>query len=256
MDAANPSAGRVSVVLPCFNEAARLDARAILDFVAADPGVDLLFVNDGSTDDTAKSLSALVDSRPDRIQLLSLERNRGKAEAVRAGILQALDRAPRYVGYWDSDLATPIGDVSAFASLLDARPELQVIFGARVKLLGRRIERSPYRHFAGRIFATVVSQMLDLAIYDTQCGAKMFRVTPRLGRLFEEPFQSGWVFDVEILARMIERIRHERGEPIERVIYEYPLFEWRDVPGSKVDLRAYLRSAIQVLRIRRRYLKG
>src|SRR5262249_36351151 len=154
------------------------------------------------------------------------------------------ERHPRFVGFWDSDLSTPIRDTTTFAALLESRPDIDMVFGSRVKLLGRHVDRSTARHLAGRAFATVVSLMLDLAIYDTQCGAKLFRVTPRLRQLFEEPFRSGWVFDVEILARLMALTRTEGGRRIDQLIYEYPLLEWRDVPGSKVDLRAYLRSLL------------
>jgi len=245
---------RVTVVLPCYNEEARLDANAIRDFRGAEPGVDMLFVDDGSTDGTAEVLRRLKDAIPVGLEVLSLDRNRGKAEAVRRGVLRALEGEPRFVGYWDSDLSTPLRDVADFARVLESRPDLDMVFGSRVKLLGRRVERRTSRHYVGRIFASVVSLMLDLGIYDTQCGAKLFRVTPRLKRLFEEPFQSTWTFDVEILARLLALTREEGGTPVDRLIYEFPLMEWTDVPGSKVDLGAYLRSTAEVFGIYRRYL--
>jgi len=214
----------------------------------------MLFVDDGSTDGTAEVLRRLKDAIPVGLEVLSLDRNCGKAEAVRRGVLRALESEPRFVGYWDSDLSTPLRNVADFARLLESRPDLDMVFGSRVKLLGRRVERRTSRHLVGRVFATVVSLMLDMGIYDTQCGAKLFRVTPRLKRLFEEPFRSTWTFDVEILARLIAMTREEGGAAVDSLIYEFPLMEWTDVPGSKVDLGAYLRSTAEVLGIRHRYL--
>lgn len=117
-----------------------------------------------------------------------LRRNVGKAEAVRRGVLLAFDANPDYIGYGDADLATPLEAIPAFCELLDARHDLEIVFGARVWLLGRSLERSALRHYLGRIFATAASMVLGLGAYDTQCGAKLFRASPRSDRCFKSPF--------------------------------------------------------------------
>jgi hypothetical protein len=102
--------------------------------------------------------------------------------------------------------------------------------------MGRMVERNAWRHYMGRVFATVVSMMLRLPIYDTQCGAKLFRASPRTRAIFAEPFLARWTFDVEILARRIRVAAAEPSQapPIESVLIEVPLRAWRDVPGSKL----------------------
>ena len=246
---------RTTVVVPCFNEAERLPAAAFADFAEASPAVDFLFVNDGSTDRTENILRELEERDPARFQVRSLGFNRGKAEAVREGIRAALasQPGPRYVGFWDADLATPLAAIPRLVAVLDERPEVQMVFGARVKLLGRAIERSGLRHYPGRVFATLVSLLLGLPIYDSQCGAKLFRVGDELPALFEEPFVTRWIFDVEILMRFL-RARQAAGESdVESGIYEYPLDEWKDVAGSKLRPVDVLLTIADLARVHRTY---
>ena len=148
-----------TVVVPCFNEAARLPVADFEAFVEGCVDVDFLFVNDGSTDETEALLRGLEKRDSARYRVCSLGRNRGKAEAVREGICGALAAQPRpdYVGFWDADLATPLDVIRKFSGLLDDHPQLQMIMGARVQLLGRHIERSALRHYAGRLAATTIS---------------------------------------------------------------------------------------------------
>src|SRR5438309_577737 len=97
--------------------------------------LEFVFVNDGSTDNTLQVLQTLGSP------VVNLEKNSGKAEAVRRGILAALERSADYVGFWDADLATPLSEVPAFLDIMENREAAQMVFGARVRLLGRDISR-------------------------------------------------------------------------------------------------------------------
>jgi dolichyl-phosphate beta-glucosyltransferase len=141
------------IVIPCYNEAARLPVHQFKAFAGAGHAVQFLFVDDGSTDGTWPVLEGLRQEDPRRFAICRLARNVGKAEAVRLGVLRALEAGPDYVGYWDADLATPLDAIGAFCELLDARPDLEIVFGARVRLLGHAVERKALRHYLGRVFA-------------------------------------------------------------------------------------------------------
>ena len=245
----------VAIVVPCYDEAERLRPDAFLAACDAIDGLHLLFVDGGSRDRTPELLRALAARRPERVSVLVLPENRGKGEAVRAGVREAFARGHDYVGWWDADLATPLDEIPRFVTALEADPQREIAFGARVRMLGHRIERSPLRHAAGRVFASAAAWSLGLPVYDTQCGAKLLRATPALAALFEEPFANGWTFGVELLARLERARRREGGPPAGDVVLEIPLRTWCDVPGSKVRPLDFLRGLVSLARIRRRYLR-
>lgn len=233
-------------MIPCYNEADRLDPDAFLRFVAGRPGARLVMVDDGSRDETWRVLEGIRARAPEAVTTLRLARNGGKAEAVRAGIRAGLAQDAALVGFFDADLATPLAAVDDFLAVLRTRPAMELILGSRVMLMGRDIWRKPSRHYAGRAFATAVSHALDLPVYDTQCGAKVMRVTSETAGIFDEPFRSPWIFDVELIARYL-RLPVRDGDPPRRDrIYELALARWHDQAGSRLRWHDFVRSAVDL----------
>ncbi len=216
------------VVVPCFDEADRLDVGGFAEL--ADHVDQVVFVDDGSTDGTRLVIEQLIDVYGDRIALVPLERNVGKAEAVRIGLIESIERGSSIVGYLDADLATPASEMLRLIDIASQRPDLAAVLGSRVALLGHTVRRRPARHYLGRLYATAASLALGVAVYDTQCGAKVFRVDRRLQQALAEPFHDAWSFDVELLARLLG---HDRGRTTKML--EVPLNEWSDVSGSAVS---------------------
>ena len=239
----------LALVVPCYNEAARLDPEAFLRFLTTHPQVQLVLVDDGSVDGTGEILERIRTAAPGAVTTLRQPVNQGKGEAVRAGILAALSQKAAVVGFFDADLATPLPAVDDFLSVLRARPAVELVLGSRVMLMGRDVKRKPSRHYLGRVFATAVSHALDLPVYDTQCGAKMLRVDASTASLFAAPFRSRWVFDVELIARYL-RLPVAPGEPPRRDrIYELVLPVWHDRPGSKLRWFDFPRAMIDLAHI-------
>jgi dolichyl-phosphate beta-glucosyltransferase len=236
---------RTTIVVPCYNEARRLDVAQLRRFVKG-RSLRMLLVDDGSTDQTGQLLGQLVQADPLHFLVHTLPRNAGKGEAVREGLLRAIDEGAQYVGYWDADLSAPLAAIASFADVLDRRPQVQAVLGVRMPLLGRELRRSLARHVLGRLFATCASAVLGLRMYDTQCGAKLLRVSPQMVAALAKPFHSRWIFDVEILARL-RRIHHRRtGLRLRDLLFEYPLEDWTDVPGSKVRPGDFVRGVWQL----------
>jgi len=243
---------RTVVVVPCYNEATRLNTEAFLAGVHEYPGLQFLFVDDGSSDGTGRVLEQLSAREPQSLHHLKLARNQGKAEAVRQGMLRACAMDADLVGFLDADLATPIAELRPMAATFEDS-EVLVSLASRVAMLGRRIDRSTWRHYTGRVFATLASLLLGLRVYDTQCGAKLFRNTAPVRQLFDQPFTSSWAFDVEILARLLRLEHEQRIPPVTRVVVEVPLRTWTDVRGSKIGLADSVVATTQLLLIWWRY---
>lgn len=243
----------VAVVVPCYNEAQRIRPEAFERALASIPRLRFRCVDDGSTDDTARVLQSMAV--PGRLAVHRLAKNSGKAEAVRRGILAELERGAELVGYWDADLATPLDEIPAFIEVLDSRPEIDVVLGSRIKLLGREIERRFYRHAYGRVFATAVSTLLGLDVYDTQCGAKLLRNTEVVRGAFADPFLSRWIFDVEMLARLIAGWSFQGLKAEDRIV-EQPLRRWVDVAGSKIGVSDAARAFVELGQIELRYRRS
>lgn len=238
------------IVVPCFNEAERISASAFADFVTANDSTGFILVDDGSSDATLDVLNGVAELCSGAVRVVAKQPNAGKAEAVRSGVQTALQMPDcRFIGYWDADLATPLEEIPRFMDVFPEFPGVEFVLGSRVKRLGSDIERHPWRHYLGRIFATAASMTLRLGVYDTQCGAKL--MTRRVAAAaFSEPFTSPWLFDVEIIARLAQR---EGKAQVEKMLFELPLRYWRDVDGSKVKATYYLKAPLELWRIARRY---
>jgi glycosyltransferase involved in cell wall biosynthesis len=238
--------GGTTIVIPCFNEERRLDAASFRPLTDA-PDCHLLFVDDGSVDGTLRVLREACALLGPKASVLALEKNQGKAEAVRRGLLAAMEAGATVVGYLDADLATPPDEMLRLVKIV-SEGAAQVALGSRVALLGRRIARKPSRHYLGRVFATMASILLDLRVYDTQCGAKAFAATPLLAKALDEPFHARWAFDVELIGRLLAGAEDLPGLG-EDAFVEMPLRVWSDVAGSKLRPLHFPMLGLELVRI-------
>ncbi|MGL4956954.1 MAG: glycosyltransferase [Bacteroidales bacterium] len=237
------------IVIPCYNESKRLNFRAFTAFLQKQLSVYILFVNDGSNDNTLELLQHFVENF-ENASVYNLLHNVGKSEAVRQGMLYAEKNiTAKYFGFWDADLATPLIEIEHFILLLD-KQEIDAVTGLRLMRLGANVKRKKIRHWIGRLFATVVSILLSIPVYDTQCGAKIYRAK-LIHQLFAEKFSTRWLFDVEILARYIKYFGIVSAT---QRIYECPIFTWEDMSESRLKTKDFLNAPLELLRIKKRYL--
>jgi dolichyl-phosphate beta-glucosyltransferase len=229
-----------AIVIPFYNEERRFD-RARLAELAAHPAVELVVVDDGSRDRTPELLKELAAGSDGKINVLALEQNGGKGEAVRRGLRFAIERGSPTVGFTDADFSTRPAELIELLLELQSRSDLDVLIASRVLLVGRKVERRAMRHYLGRVFATIAANILRTPFYDTQCGAKLFRATPMLDSALSQPFVSRWAFDVELLGRLLIGTSTVPAVPLDRM-REVPLEEWVDAGGSKVTTAAMVKT--------------
>jgi len=214
------------------------------------PQTSWIFVNDGSTDETQKTLTEIAKNS--NSEVIELPSNGGKAEAVRQGLLRALQtknetQTPRWVGFIDADTSFSPKEIPRFLELATAleqdQPTVEAVWAARVALLGRDIQRTAYRHYVGRILATLMNSAVPQLPYDSQAGLKLFKANPKLTQILSQPFKTRWLFDVELL----QRWQATTGSPM--TIWEEPLNYWIEAPGSRITFRSYAQISKEIIQL-------
>lgn len=237
------------LVIPAYKESERLPlflpelARAMDDIPG---GVRICVVDDGSGDKDQAAVQRLcAELRSTHRSVgepLLLPKNIGKGGAVRAGWNHA-DKDARLLAFADADGAVSAEEIGRVFQIAQQTDYSTAVFGARIRMLGRTVERSGARHFSGRLFAAIVGTLVSHRVYDSQCG---FKIVPQAAyrKIAPQLIENGFCFDVELLAALIAN---------ETPLLEVPV-DWHDKSGSKVSLfRDGLDMATTAMRIRRRF---
>lgn len=238
----------IHLIIPCFNEADRLPESAITAFLQSHPNVSILLVNNGSTDTTGAVIDHIVQNSPQQAASMNLPVNRGKCECVRQGILALLEQSSaEWLGFWDADMATGLEELDRLPAFVSESTKM--VLCSRIRRLGAVIDRYRLRFYLSRMSATIISVVTRLPVYDSQCGAKL--VHRQIAKqIFEQPFLSHWLFDVEMLLRL-KALYPAAG--LDETAVEVPVTQWKDVPGSKLRSHHVVRSLIDIFRIGRHY---
>lgn len=245
-EAAHPLAPVSSLVIPAYNESARIEncVRSVARWAAERPGGrewEVILVDDGSTDDTVARAKRCAEAEDLSLRVVGYAPNRGKGAAIRYGVLGS-SGDPVLVS--DTDLSTPLSEWSKLAERLPAHP---IAIGSRAIEQALVRKKQPfYRQFMGRTFNRFVRLLAVPGIGDTQCGFKLFRGDVARG-LFRDARVDRFAYDVEILF-----LARRRGIPIAEV----PVV-WINSPESKVAVvRDSLRMLWDLLRIRWLHRRG
>ncbi len=242
------------IVIPCYNEEKRMETlkEEYVSFLENNSETTICFVDDGSKDNTLNVLLDFKNKQPNNIKIIPLKNNQGKAEAVRRGMVYCSENVnSKYISFLDADLSTSLQECLRLKQILINNIDVCFVFGSRIAKVGSTIEIDYFRFLVGRIIATFISKILQLKVYDTQCGCKVFKgdIVPQL---FKESFTSKWLFDVELFFRMYKL--YGKKEAVAKM-KEVPLDSWIDPGGSKVSFTYFFRLWIDLYKIKSRYLQ-
>ena len=224
---------KLTLFVPLYNEAKRPNVEEYISSISQLQGLNLVLVNDGSSDDTSTILKRL---RGSNIEIVDFPTNQGKGEALRNAMREyLLQNEVEIVGYLDCDGAFPKSAVETFLRTGAEKIQsgnFQVCIASRIMLSGRDVVREAKRHYISRILITLIGFRYSFMPYDSQSGLKIFRVTHVLTDSLKNPFRTKWLFDIELLSRL-DRMSHEK------LIWEEPVMAWADKPGSHLRLRNF-----------------
>jgi CheY-like chemotaxis protein/glycosyltransferase involved in cell wall biosynthesis len=232
----------VGVVIPCYNEEERLLSKEFIDYIDENSGYHLCFVNDGSKDKTLEVLHNLQKGREDFITVYDCEKNGGKAEAVRLGMLHMAQKEDLdYIGFLDADLSTDLADFDDLVKTIQTSG-FKIVIGSRISRMGANITKESARKIISMTINFIIRKILKMDFKDTQCGAKIFSKDV-INIVFGEKFVTQWIFDVEIFKRMSIHFGLKRAKEL---LCEQPLKRWIHADGSKLSMKDSIKIVMQL----------
>ena len=208
-------------------------SKEFIDYIDKNSGYHLCFVNDGSKDKTLKVLKELQKGREDFITVYDCEKNGGKAEAVRLGMLHMAKKEDLdYIGFLDADLSTDLADFDDLVKTIE-HSEFKIVSGSRISRMGANITKESARKIISLTINFIIRKILKMDFKDTQCGAKIFHKDV-INIAFSEKFVTQWIFDVEIFKRMSQYFGLSQAKSM---LCEQPLKRWIHADGSKLSMK-------------------
>lgn len=245
---------KISLVIPGYNESLRLKEpleSALKYFSGKKEPFEIIYSDDGSTDDTVKKIEALRSHYPN-VRLLQ-NPHRGKAGTVKSGVEISTGDL---ILMMDADSAVAIDELEKLKKKMEAT-QADIVIGSREGLGAQRVGEPFYRHLLGRVFNFIVKILTGLKFEDTQCGFKLFKTVVAKTLAHKSKIMNQEIpgltdplvtaFDVELLV-LAKKFGYK--------VIEVPIF-WRHVPTLNINpIRDSLRMFFDVLLIQLNLLTG
>lgn len=230
---------RLGVIIPTYNEQKRIQKAfdALEIFVSEHPGIidEVIFVDDGSLDETKSSLELFSLKQVIPTKIIHYKKNKGKGYAVRQGMLSCVSD---YCLMIDADMSTSFDEILQCIPLMEeGKP---IIIGTRKDRGAVLVKKQPwYRQGMGDFYAVLARCLTHVDIKDFGCGFKLFS-RQAAHDIYQRTIINRWTFDTEVLflARKLEYSFVEVG------------VKWKNDEDTRVSvLRDSLQSIIDLLRM-------
>ena len=234
---------KVLLIVPCHNEQSRINSDYFKE-ISDIEGLKLVFVNDGSTDNTAEIIESF--GWIGKSEAVNLESNVGKAKAIQAGMLWSLEKyySAQWIGFLDADGAFDLASIRKILAVASGKncEDAEAIYSSRIRLLGHRILRNDFRHYASRLVITFFGLNWKAIPYDTQSGFKIYRNTNEFREAISEArFKTRWFIDIEF--HIYLALKYGR----DLIGWEEPVIGWEDVKDSKINSLEKVRILREIL---------
>ncbi|MFB6181717.1 MAG: dolichyl-phosphate beta-glucosyltransferase [Candidatus Magasanikbacteria bacterium] len=219
----------LSVIIPVYNEEEILEVslNKLLEYLSENEiESEVIVVDDGSQDKSRQ----IAENFP--VKINKKRQNKGKGYSVREGVNMAEGKR---ILFLDADLSTSLECIETF---LEFSEEFNVIVGSRAKQKSQ-VQRVWHKSLLARLSNTLIRNLLQINVKDTQCGFKMFtKKTAR--KLFDKQKIDGYGFDFEILM-----LAKKEGIPIK----EAPV-EWSSKKGSDINIKDYFKTFLELVKVK------
>lgn len=239
---------KIAIVVPVFNESSRFPETYWLKLVTSSTkSIHWLFVNDGSTDDTLATLKRYEIYS--NVDILNIQTNSGKAEAVRQGFL-SLFQDFEILGMLDSDGSFDANEVLEIGSKVNFLffeanlDQYHTVWCSRKDIQNLLSSENPFRRYLSFIVSFIIGHFWENKPWDTQCGLKFYRKCNSLYESIQLPFSTKWFFEIELFFRQ----KNKLGSGLDQIM-EYPLKYCADIPGSKITFSKFPQLFLELCRI-------
>lgn len=228
------------IVIPCYNEKSRLSFDSYVQILQNEKSINFCFVNDGSEDETSVILKNIQEIAPDKVYIVELDSNKGKGNAIFLAIQWILSNTIecKDIGYLDADLSV---DFTTYLKMLEYHrlSSLKLTYASRARLLSVSFNQNIFRKVTSVLAKYITPRLYSIPVDDTQCGAKIIDYNI-IRNLFDRPFLSRWLFDIELFIRYKNRfdLRGVKAFYLENWVYrsQSKLKTWEILFYIPIDL--------------------